>query len=133
MKTCTLLRLNQSLREHSFMLVFIYVTLYGGAQLSISTSLLLPFTVMLQPHMQDPSEDSNKTPISIRRIYLNVQNCKRNCIYYIDVCQFKLLNSVSIIEFMIALEMNTSSDIEILFSATYCYRIQSVKTPIFND
>jgi len=43
----------------------IYMTLYGGAQLSIRTSLLLPFTVMLQPHMWDPSEDSNKIPSSI--------------------------------------------------------------------
>jgi len=48
------------------------VTLYGDAHLRIRTSLLLPFTVMLQPHMWDPPEGSNKTPSSIGRIYLNV-------------------------------------------------------------
>jgi hypothetical protein len=54
------------------MLVLIYVSLYGGAQLSIRTCLLLPFTVMHQPHMWDPSEYSHKTPRSMQRIYLNV-------------------------------------------------------------
>jgi len=59
-------------REQRFIPVFIYVTLYGGAQLSIRTSLLLPFIVTLQTQECDPSEDCNKTPSSIRRIYLNV-------------------------------------------------------------
>jgi len=48
------------LREQRFIPVFIYVSLYGGAQLSIRTSLLLPFTVTLQTHECEPSEDYNK-------------------------------------------------------------------------
>jgi len=49
-KACKLLRLNHSLREQRFIPVFIYLTLYDGAQLSINTSLLILFTVMLQPY-----------------------------------------------------------------------------------
>jgi hypothetical protein len=112
--------------------VFTYVTLYGDAQFSIMRSLLLPCTVMQQPHMRDPSEDSNTAPRSVRRIYLNVYNCNRNRIHNIDVCQYTFLNSVRIIDFMVAVEMNTASDVEISFSATSCYRNPTFTVPILH-